>query len=138
MWEMDHSRSIFTHYTLLGASRLDRIYTTRILSARKTGVETVAAAFTGYLTVILPLSLDTPIERRGRGFWKMNITLLNYMVLIDTLGQQWAQWLNQRNHYPDRTTWWGAKPKNCHFYIGWGRAPSGPKEYGKPLLCVQI
>jgi hypothetical protein len=138
MWETDHSRSIFTHYTPMGASRLDRIYTTRILSVRKTGVETVAAAFTSHLTVILHLSLDTPIERRGRGFWKMNITLLNDTVLIDTLGQQWAQWLNQRNHYPDRTTWWELNQKKFHFYIGRGRAPSGPKEYGKPLLCVQI
>jgi len=47
----------------MGASRIDRIYTTKELSDKKIGVETVAAAFTEHLSVVMRLSVDVPIVR---------------------------------------------------------------------------
>jgi len=37
---------------------------------RKQGVETVVDAFADYLAVILRLSIDVPLARRGRGYWE--------------------------------------------------------------------
>jgi hypothetical protein len=37
---------------------------------------TMAAAFTDQLAVILRLSIDVPLARKGRGFWRMNVSFL--------------------------------------------------------------
>ena len=75
MWEANPERGIYIHYSRQGASRLDRIYATRNLSDRKKGVETVVAAFTDHLAVVLSIAHDVDI-RRGRGYWKMNAALM--------------------------------------------------------------
>ena len=46
----------YIHYSPMGATRIDRVYTTKELSTKKVGAETVAAAFTDHLAVILRLS----------------------------------------------------------------------------------
>jgi endonuclease/exonuclease/phosphatase family metal-dependent hydrolase len=56
----DPLRSIFTHYSPIGASRIDRIYTTKELSDKKIGVETVASAFTDHKSVVMRLYVDAP------------------------------------------------------------------------------
>jgi hypothetical protein len=53
---------IYTHYTAQGASRIVRIYLTRQLLKSKQGVESIAAAFTDHLAVILMVSL-LPLAR---------------------------------------------------------------------------
>ena len=60
----------------MGASKIGRISTTKELSGKKVGVQTVGAAFTAHLSVAMRLSLDAPIVRRGMGFWIMNTRLL--------------------------------------------------------------
>ena len=76
MWGANPERGIYTHYSRQGASRLDRIYVTRNLSDKKKGTETVVAAFTDHLAVILRMALDVDVIRRGRSYWKMNAELM--------------------------------------------------------------
>jgi hypothetical protein len=78
VWESPQTRPTYTHYTSMGASRLDRIYVTENLRKNKKGVETVAAAFTDHLAVVLRITLDTRNICRGRGYWKMNVSLLTH------------------------------------------------------------
>ena len=52
MWQAD-APDVYTHYSPMGATIIDRTYTTKELSTKTTGVETVAAAFTDHLAVIL-------------------------------------------------------------------------------------
>jgi endonuclease/exonuclease/phosphatase family metal-dependent hydrolase len=77
MWQADPPENGYTHYSPMGATRIDRIYTTKELSTKKVGIETVAAGFTDHLAVILRLSVEVPIIRRGRGLWKMNTSLFD-------------------------------------------------------------
>jgi len=49
----------------MGATRLDQIYITNELSAKKIDVETGAEAFTDHLAVIVRISVDFPIKRRA-------------------------------------------------------------------------
>jgi len=56
MWRADTLRTVFTHYSPMGASRIDRIYTTKELSDKKIGVETVTAAFIDHLSTVENLS----------------------------------------------------------------------------------
>ena len=55
MWRADTARTVFTHYSLMVASRIDRIYTTKNLIDKLIGVDTVAAAFTDHLSVLMRL-----------------------------------------------------------------------------------
>ena len=55
-WNTSMSRRMYTHYTPTGASRIDRIYVTTKIMFKKEGVETVAAAFTDHLTVVLRIA----------------------------------------------------------------------------------
>ena len=75
-WRAGHLRSVFTHYSPMGESRIDRIYTTKEMSDKKIGVENVKAAFTDHLSVVMRLSVDVPIVRRGKGFWETNTSFL--------------------------------------------------------------
>jgi hypothetical protein len=106
MWQADPSQQIFTHYSPTGASRKDRIYTTKKLSANTIGVETVEAAFTDHLAVILRLFVDVPMVRRGMGLWKLNASLVEQEAFKEKIHQQWVIWTQQRKNYPDWTTWW--------------------------------
>jgi len=92
MWEVTPERGIYTHYSRQEASRLDRIYVTRNLRDRKKGIETVVAAFTDHLAVVLSIALDVDIIRRGRSFWKMNAKLMQDAHFQDQLSQQWKRW----------------------------------------------
>jgi len=69
------------------------------------GIETVAAAFTDHLAVVLRLTLDAPILRRGRGTWKLNSAPITENHIMEDLRQKWTQ--RKRKHlYPDINTWW--------------------------------
>jgi hypothetical protein len=59
-WRTDPTRKVYTHYTLHGAARLDRIYEymTTNRNDRKLGVETVVAPFTDHMAVVLRLRMD--------------------------------------------------------------------------------
>jgi endonuclease/exonuclease/phosphatase family metal-dependent hydrolase len=67
---------IYTHYTPTGASLLDRIYISRNLQPKKKGVETIVAAFTDHLAVVIRMAIENSIPTHGRGYWKMNASLL--------------------------------------------------------------
>jgi len=111
MWHEDPLRTVFTHYSPMGASRIDRIYTTKELSDKKIGVVTVAAAFTDHPSVVMRLSVDVPIVQWGEGFWKMNTSIVSEETFIERLRQKWAVWRQQRRFYPDWPMWWGRYTK---------------------------
>ena len=60
VWDMNQGQMIYTHYTAQGVSRLDRIYLSRQLLKSKQGMESIAAAFTDDLAVMLRVSLSAP------------------------------------------------------------------------------
>jgi len=66
-WQAKPARRVYTHFSQTRATRIDRLYASQELLSRKTNAETEAAAFTGHLAVVLRLSVDIPILRRGRG-----------------------------------------------------------------------
>jgi hypothetical protein len=68
MWEEKAERGLCTHYSRQGALRLDRINVTKNLRNNKKGNETVVAAFTDHLVVILRIELEVDSIRRGRSY----------------------------------------------------------------------
>jgi exonuclease III len=105
-WQPSPERKVYTHYTVHGASRLDRFYLTKDLLARKQSIETVAAAFTDHFAVVLRLSMDEHIARWGRGTWKLNCKLLPSNYIMETRRTHWTSWKQHRPRYPNPNMWW--------------------------------
>jgi len=127
MWRADPLRTLFMHYSPMGESRIDWIYTTKD-SDKKISVETVAAASTDHLSVVIRFSVDVPIVRRGKGFWKMNISILSEEAFKERLRQKWEVWRQHRRFYPDWPMWWGRytkKTDSSFLYSGRTRTSAG-------------
>ena len=105
MWRADPLRTVFTHYPLMGISRIDRIYTKKELSDKKIGVETVAAAITDHLSVVMRLSVDVHIVRWGKELWKMNTSILSEEAFKERLHRMWVVWRQLRRFYPSWLMW---------------------------------
>jgi len=75
--------------------------------AKKTSVRTVPAAFTDRLAVVLRMTVETPLFRRGRGTWKMKTAVMTTAATKYKLGQQWCNWTRLKRCYPNVNLWWG-------------------------------
>jgi len=111
MWRAVPLRVVFTLYSPMGARRINLICTTKELSEKRTGVETVAAAFTDHISAVMRLSVDVPIVRRGQGFWKMNTAIFGEDAFKERKTQKWAVWWQQRRFHPDWPMSWGRYTK---------------------------
>jgi len=77
VWDASLNPHAYTHYTPTGAARLDKIYVTDEIRKLKQGVETLAAAFTDHMAVILRVHLSIPFTLRGKGRRCLNTSLLD-------------------------------------------------------------
>jgi len=100
------TRPIFTHYTPAGASRLDRIYISPNLQRKKQRVETIVAAFTDHLAIVMRMETSDPIPVRERGLWRMNTTLLDEAGFRQLLQEKWDFWRTHKKYYPTTMMWW--------------------------------
>jgi hypothetical protein len=58
------------------------------------------------MAVILRLGADTIYQERGRGFWKLNVSLLQNNAFYDKVTQQWREWTRYQRYFPNLLTWW--------------------------------
>ena len=124
MWRAEPHKD--GYYALLSdwSSRIDRIYTRKELSDKKISVDTVASAFTDHLSVVMRLSIDVPIVRRGKRFWKMNTSFLSEKASKARLRQNWVVWRQQRRFYPDWPMWCGRYTKNRFVFSVFRKGPN--------------
>jgi hypothetical protein len=95
-----------TPCTNMGASRIDRLYVFQALYCTKIGIETVAAGFTDHFAVVLRLALGAPHLVRGRGLWKMNVSLLQDAEFSATVGRVWNGCCARKKEFPNVVMWW--------------------------------
>jgi exonuclease III len=65
-WNSLTTQGGYTHFTARSATILDRIYLTERLATRKTGIETLPAAFTDHMAVIIRIAINTSTDARER------------------------------------------------------------------------
>jgi hypothetical protein len=99
-WDPKTMKGGYTHMTAQSASRIDRIYTTPQLTARKTGIETIPAAFSDHNAVIIRIATDKRSPTRGRGYWKMNTLFLQEKTVSEKLAEEWANLLTPSSRVP--------------------------------------
>jgi hypothetical protein len=118
VWDMMSQRLGYTHYALHSAMHLDRMYVTEQLYRQKQGVETVLAAFTDHLAVVLRLAMDVLFQERGRGYWRKNVSLLLDKGFYTELARRWKDWTRYKRYYPNIVLWctWFVKTKNKQLF----------------------
>ena len=94
MWNAPKNMQVYTHYTPTGAARLERIYATENIWKNKQGIETIAAAFTDHMAVLVRINLMIPFIHRGRGRWYMNTALIDDPHFRDGIKMEWSEWKN--------------------------------------------
>jgi hypothetical protein len=82
------------------------MYISQSLQGKKRRVEIIPAAFTDHHALILRMEINNPTMPRGRGFWKMNTTLLREKNFQQILKGKWEIWKTHKKYYPDRLIWW--------------------------------
>ena len=83
----DPTRLDYTHYSTTGA----RIYITRNIKSRMTGIDILPAAFTDHNAVVLRLALGEMGARRSHPRWKLDPTMLRDADFLTQLRQQWSR-----------------------------------------------
>ena len=105
-WDNKHGDNGYTHYSLKSASRIDRIYLSRTLLQSKSGIETRVVACTDHLAVVIRMGIDRQLPTMGRGYWKMNASLLQNHAFVAELKSCWSKWQQHKKYYPTITFWW--------------------------------
>ena len=106
VWTTHPHIPAYTHYTNVGASRIDRIYITNPLQNHKKGVETVAAAFSDHFAVIIQMELDEINMLHKARVWRMNPTLLEESFFRGIMKEQWGKWQKNKRNYLNKVMWW--------------------------------
>ena len=110
-WNSTANNTGYTHYTNTSASRIDRIYMSPTVNELKIQTTTLAAAFTDHNAVQVTLSGKHSYNHRGRGYWKLNATLLTMDGLKEQFRQQWLQWKRKQTWYDNIGRWWSVCAK---------------------------
>ena len=87
-WDSNRNPQGYTHYTAHGAAGF---YLTDMLM-NKQGAEVLAEAFSENLAVLLRLTLLIHTVHRGRGTWRMNMSLLTDEAFCLKLQDPWNDW----------------------------------------------
>jgi endonuclease/exonuclease/phosphatase family metal-dependent hydrolase len=74
------------------ASRIDRIYVSRNIASRITGIDFLPATFTDHNAVVVRLALDEMGAMRRPPRLKLDPTTLRDDELLNELRQQWSRW----------------------------------------------
>ena len=105
-WQGEVDPPGYTHYSVGGTARLDRIYISSDLLRGKQGMETLAAAFTDHLAMCLRMTVEEPIVRRCPGYWKMDVRILEDKTSTEQFKTLWDQLKRLKHAFPNAPTWW--------------------------------
>jgi hypothetical protein len=94
-WQGNNTHNVYTHYSVSGTARINRIYATQELLTRKLGVEVIVAPFTHHLAI-----------RMGRGLWKIDSAVLIENAYKEKLITLWGSLQRQKRYFADSTMWW--------------------------------
>lgn len=94
----------YTHCTTTEVLRLDLIYLSATLQRKKRWVETIVAVFTDHLAIVTRMESSDSVLR-GRGFWRINTTLLSETAFRQ-LQDKWIYWRTHGKYYPATSMWW--------------------------------
>ncbi|CAL4118487.1 unnamed protein product, partial [Meganyctiphanes norvegica] len=129
VWFLKHKNIEYTYVRTNFGSRIDRSYV-KDLANYVTNVKTIHVSFSDHSCVWTELNLND-IPKRGKGYWKMNISLLEDNEIRDSFKLQWDKMCKDKNKFDNINEWWDmyVKKEIKYFFITKGKQLSN-KKYG--------
>ena len=93
-----------SEYKAIGAARLDRIYTSRVLSNRIMNASICLNVFSDHHLVTIDVNLDTVPNTKS--FWHLNVKLLQDTKFSESFGVFWERWRGSKERLENRRQWW--------------------------------
>ncbi|KAL1394543.1 hypothetical protein pipiens_011884 [Culex pipiens pipiens] len=109
----------FTFHRAGSASRLDRFYVSAQFLDKVVEIRTVPVAFSDHSAVVMKFLVDqSALCQRGRGYWKLNSSLLNKDDISCRYVVDFYQLKDREIYTRNRSTWWNTvvKPKTQFFF----------------------
>lgn len=119
MWEYIHHDYVeFTFHRGTSASRIDRIYVTPSLHVAINNINVIPVSFSDHHTVCCTLQTHNTVPLLGRGYWKLNNSLLTSPEAEENFPTKWGQLVARKRFYTTILQWWSqaAKPGIQKFF----------------------
>ena len=116
-WELKKNQ--FTFHRLNSASRLDRFYVPTDFINEVLDFKTEAVTFSDHCGIIMKIKVDrSMIVSRGRGYWKINPTILRDERVSEQFAEACETWKLRQVYNIDKSKWWNEvfKTKSKQFY----------------------
>ena len=94
------ARRVYTHYSIIEATFIDRFYATPNLYEKKVAADTVVATFTNNHSVTLKLDVDVSYSWRGKDLWKLCVDFIHDPPCAANLSREWKRWKQQQQYFP--------------------------------------
>ena len=119
----------FTYFQNNSASRLDRIYVSKLANDIQE-VKTETISFSDHFCVSIHLNISSHIKV-GRPLWKLNTSLLTKLLIREKFLILWCHIRDKKRFYHSVSSWWESlvKPQVKKFFIMQGREENNFK-YG--------
>lgn len=97
----------FTFHRNNSASRIDRFYTHASFISNISDFRTVPVAFSDHCGILMKIRVNqTDIIPKGRGFWKINSSILNNENTSEQYSVACTEWKLRQTHNDDIDRWW--------------------------------
>lgn len=106
--KMLNKKTLYTFHRGDSRSRLDRIYCTDIFLKLVKSIEILPMAFSDHHSVVMKYTVTDPtcMILQGRGFWKVNPSLVNTPEIADKFIQTYNQLKQQHCFHENFNQWW--------------------------------
>ena len=94
----------YTYYRKNYASRLDRIYLSKLISNIK-DINTFPATFSDHLCVCVTLEISKQIQV-ARPRWRLNVSLLENNMIKNNFYRLWSHLLERKQMFQNSIQWW--------------------------------
>ena len=129
VWFLKHKNIEYTFIRNNFGSRIDRAYVKDLANCVQ-NVKIIHVNFSDHSCVWTEFNIKN-ISQKGKGFWKLNISLLDDVNIKNSFKMQWNSICLDKNRYQNINVWWDqyAKKEIKSFFIKKGKAISN-KKYG--------
>ena len=103
-WHLKHKNIEYTYVRNNYGSRIDRFYV-KDMAKFVTNIKTIHVNFSDHSAVSLEINCPD-IPQQGRGYWKLNTTLLKNESIKERFKEEYEKMLSVKNRYRNINEWW--------------------------------
>lgn len=97
----------FTFHRGISESRLDRFYVSKSFTGNIHDFKTIPVPFSDHCGILMKIKVEkNTISPRGRGYWKINSTILMNDLVSQDFSENFDTWKLRNQYTTDKNKWW--------------------------------